>query len=156
MNILLKQCGSALDVPPCSAKASMSWCTPSALCWCWGSPRCASSPFAGKEAVKGLLYLICCCLLHFCTLCSTKNKKKESWKPFVQFGASHHQLLIAWWLCWAQIIRKQDLPPTICFAPLFPYSFWFASKSFLWSQDDGWAPWLSQKQATNLGVNLVL
>lgn len=154
MNVLLKQCGTALDVTPCSAKELMSWCPPSRLCSCWGSPRCRRVCQRSFCRQGGSKCLICCRLLDFCALYSTK--RKESWKPFVQFGASHHQLLIAWWRHWGQIIRKQDLPATICFVPLFPYPFWFASKSFLWSQDDGWAPWISQKQATNLGVKLVL
>lgn len=81
---------------------------------------------------------------------------KESWKRFVQFGASRHQLLGVLWLCWAQIVRKQDLAPQSVLFPSSPPLFDLRPRVSSGVSDDGWAPWISEKQATNLGVKIVL
>jgi len=81
---------------------------------------------------------------------------KESWKPFVQFGASHHELRGVLLLCWARVIRKQDLAPQSVLFPSSPPLFDLLPRASSGVSDDGWSPWISEKQATNLGAKIVL
>lgn len=96
----------------------------------WQPPdagECVIVHFADKKAVK----FVCCCLLDFCILCSTDKRELEAICVIWSFLTPTPGCVVA---ALGPNNQKAGSGSTICFVPLFPSSFWSASKSFLWSQ----------------------